>query len=253
MPLPAISAGQGAVLGAGISALGSLFGSDGSESNMNKYAMTHGIRFRVKDAVKAGIHPLYALGATTPSPVQQIGGGDKRVERAAAAIGQGVQQYAQATDKDYQAAQINALNASATRDEAAAAESLSRIARTNQSANVSQDGALMTDLGDGPVNVRPVEQKTTQPGDMSTQAGKHAFFKRYNIGGVSVWGPASEEPAEAFENVGGIIVSIPKNVIELGKWAWKPYARLIARKLKEGKLKVKGKPNIKHKLPERWR
>lgn len=54
-------------------ALGVLSGSDEARRNRNMQmdAMTQGIRWKVADAKAAGIHPLYALGASTsmPSPV----------------------------------------------------------------------------------------------------------------------------------------------------------------------------------------
>lgn len=61
------------------SALGGLFGSSEASKNrkMQKEFAQNGIRWRVQDAQKAGIHPLYALGAqVTPfSPVQVGDGG----------------------------------------------------------------------------------------------------------------------------------------------------------------------------------
>lgn len=63
----------GSLIGAGASLLGGLFGSNSAEkanrANLaaQKEFAQHGIRWRVADAKAAGLHPLYALGAQTPS------------------------------------------------------------------------------------------------------------------------------------------------------------------------------------------
>lgn len=57
----------------------------------------NGIRWKVEDAKKAGIHPLYALGASTSSfsPVQGYGG-DYGVGDALSSFGQGIDRAVQA-------------------------------------------------------------------------------------------------------------------------------------------------------------
>lgn len=70
----------GALLGAGASLIGGFLGREGArEANAANLAMaernialqrefaTHGVRWKVADAQKAGVHPLYALGASTTS------------------------------------------------------------------------------------------------------------------------------------------------------------------------------------------
>lgn len=63
----------GALLSAGSSLLGGLLGKSAADKDrkLQKKAMTEGIQMRVADAQKAGVHPIYALGAPTfsPSPV----------------------------------------------------------------------------------------------------------------------------------------------------------------------------------------
>lgn len=72
----------GNFLGSLASIGGKIFDSQNARSQANKerdrqhmYA-TSGIQMRVKDAQKAGIHPLYALGASTYSPSTVVGGTD---------------------------------------------------------------------------------------------------------------------------------------------------------------------------------
>lgn len=59
-----------------------------------------GIRWRVKDAQEAGIHPLYAMGASipgyTPSPAR-LGGGDASMGNALASAGQDIGRAISAT------------------------------------------------------------------------------------------------------------------------------------------------------------
>lgn len=69
----------GALISGAGSLLGNLFGSSqaAKQAKMQKEFAQNGIRWRVEDAKKAGIHPLYALGApVTPySPVSVGDGG----------------------------------------------------------------------------------------------------------------------------------------------------------------------------------
>lgn len=94
-------------LGGAIGAVGSLIGggisSSQSRANANlnysaqKEFAQNGIRWRVEDAKRAGIHPLYALGANTASfsPVQGYGG-DYGVSDAFANFGQGIDRAVEA-------------------------------------------------------------------------------------------------------------------------------------------------------------
>jgi hypothetical protein len=64
----------GNLIGAGASLLGGLIGRQSNEAQMEanralqREFATSGIQWKVEDAKKAGIHPLYALGAPTMSP-----------------------------------------------------------------------------------------------------------------------------------------------------------------------------------------
>lgn len=83
---PIISAGSN-ILG-GIA--GSIFGDDAADeqAQMQKDQLHHGIEYRVKDAIRAGIHPLYALGANVQS-YQPVSVGDS-LGPALAAAGQDI-------------------------------------------------------------------------------------------------------------------------------------------------------------------
>lgn len=73
----------GALIGAGASIASSLFGSSSASKARKQEAQTqrefaqNGIQWKVEDAKKAGIHPVYALGANTVSYApQSVGGSD---------------------------------------------------------------------------------------------------------------------------------------------------------------------------------
>lgn len=93
--------GLGSIVSGAIGAAGSLLGGKMASQNQEKMAQLNyehqkefaqnGIRWKVSDAKAAGIHPLYALGASTSSysPVSGYGG-DFGAGEAAAQFGQGI-------------------------------------------------------------------------------------------------------------------------------------------------------------------
>lgn len=152
---PATLTGIGSVL-SGIGSVGSLFGG-GSKSglraqeNINAQNMQlqrefaqNGIRWRVEDAKRAGIHPLYALGAQLPtySPSTFIPGdygGRKDYGGALRGLGDAASQFARSIDAtrtpdEFVAARLNDL----TLQRAELENDLlrSQIARLNQSPTV---------------------------------------------------------------------------------------------------------------------
>lgn len=93
----------GAAIGAGASLLGSWFSSKSAEENresqermaaqniaLQKEFAQSGVQWKVQDALKAGVHPLAALGAQTVgfSPVQVGGFGDTSMGKGLAEAGQ---------------------------------------------------------------------------------------------------------------------------------------------------------------------
>jgi len=84
----------GALIGAGTSLLGGLLGKKSAEKQakqnikIQKQFAQEGIQWKVKDAEKAGVHPLYALGAQTHS-FSPVSVGDP-LPGAIADMGQGI-------------------------------------------------------------------------------------------------------------------------------------------------------------------
>src|SRR5262245_6914522 len=114
------------VLAAGIAAAsqiaGGIMGSENTrkltheQMDMQREFAQHGIQWKVEDAKRAGIHPLYALGASTssPSPVH-VQGGDYGISAA----GQDVSRAIMASqDADDRKATVAAAAAAAARAEA---------------------------------------------------------------------------------------------------------------------------------------
>lgn len=99
--------GLGSAIGSAIGAVGSIAGGligannaqavAGMNYEAQKEFAQNGIRWKVEDAKRAGIHPLYALGASTQgfSPVSGYGG-DYGISDAAAHMGQGFERAQQA-------------------------------------------------------------------------------------------------------------------------------------------------------------
>lgn len=82
----------GSLIGAGTSLLGGLMSSNEAKKNrkLQKEAMYNGIQIKVADAEKAGIHPLYALGASTFSPTPIMSGMPEAVGNAGQDISRAV-------------------------------------------------------------------------------------------------------------------------------------------------------------------
>lgn len=115
---------------AGISAAGNLLGgflSDKATGSMNRENLAlgreqmamqrefaqHGLRWKVEDAKRAGIHPLYAVGAPaqSPSPVSVTQQPKTGVAEGLAAAGQNISRAVQATMSERERLQNDLLKA----------------------------------------------------------------------------------------------------------------------------------------------
>lgn len=103
---------------------------------MQEKFASQGIRMRVEDAKAAGLHPLFALGASVPgySPsAQPLFNGAELGQN----IGRAASQFSQ-DERELRAAQLRAINAGAMKDEALAAAAASEMARNAQEQYVSR-------------------------------------------------------------------------------------------------------------------
>lgn len=213
--------GSGGFLGAGLSALGSLFGrredrkaqEDANAQNVayQREFAQHGVSWRVEDAKRAGLHPLFALGgsgaAFSPS-VQPVMTG-QNLSRAAQAVGDFIGQ------REIMAAQLDAMKAAAAKDYAMAAAADSETARMRQSqvVPVAQSfgvgdprHAMSSDLElDGQPNARlsagsPLPPVETLPGYLTSDV--KPGFSRFVVPGLGeILLPSASSMSEALESL----------------------------------------------------
>lgn len=157
------------------------------------------IQRRVADAEAAGVHPLFALGASVgTSPVMAIGGGSSAGQSQGGGSGMDIPDRmaieSHRAGLEESAARVRLYDAQAA-DFVAQAAKASRIGRDLQNANVQQDKVkLMAD-----------QMTSAQSRDPSVSAGRqHPAYREYVITpyGLKMDLPYSEEgPSEALENV----------------------------------------------------
>lgn len=179
--------------------------------NRQQKLLKNEISWRVYDAKKAGIHPLYALGhsGSAPPAMALIPGqseGGSNVARGLAATAGSVRD---ALDrKSAQAAQDRMLGvaelearAQATRDFAAAELAATRSAKLKQEANYGGAGRaaateIIKDPKHGIYESRAPEVSKAKPGNPSRSAGPPSPGSReYSIGGVTILGPYTADGA----------------------------------------------------------
>lgn len=165
-----------------LGSVGSLFKQGGDNSDYNK----HRIVKTVRDAKEAGIHPLYAMGAAGAySPGLGIG---PDYGAAASAMGRTLQEMAPSErakavvdDGGLRAAQIRSLNASADRDDAAAAASRTSSILQLLGANsngLTRGGTMLNGFGQS--EMVPSQITYARPGDPAVEAGPaHPGGKEY--------------------------------------------------------------------------
>lgn len=202
MPDPIVT---GSLITAGGSLLGGALGSSSASKAANKdyrrqkEFAKNSIRWKVEDAKRAGLHPLFALGGGASfSPSIQTGSTDlgSGIGEAAAALGRGYER-SQAPKPGTPVGQLGAqsIKESQSRilqNEAQAALALSQAKRMEAQTNYSQDGALFS--GGGTTGVPPEmvpknrvtpkapDQRSRAPGDNARQAGKNPTWQRYQYG-----------------------------------------------------------------------
>ncbi len=163
------------------------------------------IQNRVRDAEKAGIHPIFAMGASVgSSPTAHVPGGSAAAEGLMRA-GRNITARAQTAIENARAdkmvdAQAQAALGSAARDEALAQETLSNLARSKQNVGViGSDVIGIQATPEGVIEKIPSERKTLNPKLKGTQAGVAASTMQVRMpNGEIINAPASDEVAEAF-------------------------------------------------------
>jgi hypothetical protein len=138
-----------------------------------------GIRWRVADAKKAGIHPLYAIGANTPtfSPsVQSVGDsgaglGSQAVGRAIAATG-GALQHNKSYQKAVEGLTIRRMELENTKLASDIAVARQGALTAGPLANTHGNPLLLEGQPmSGAVTTKPMQRESARPGNLSQEAG----------------------------------------------------------------------------------
>lgn len=213
----------GDLLGLGGDLVGAYLGSKSASAdrNLTESLSKNRITNTVIDAKRAGIHPLYALAASSGgSPVFNTGN----------AIGDGI---AKATNRiagaGQRATQKTALDASATKDIAIASAENAQAALYRQEFDSRHRASLgvipendlpgIKSTPKGTVEIQPNPQITTQPDNKSIAAGTHPFWQEFDIApGIKAIAPRADNPAESLEGLGALVSSI------LGTSVWWTYS-----------------------------
>lgn len=185
---------------------------------LQKEFAQHGVAWKVQDAIEAGVHPLFALGASTsqfaPSPVIPMDGGRGGAGRA---MGQAIRQVG-ATAEQYFAQQnlLKMQEATVEKDQAIADYYRSEAARNRQIpatkfpdavVHSSYEGGMPT--ADSPTfhDVTKVQASPTysrSSSDPQVAAGSAPFWRAFQLRkeGLMIDLPYSEEgPSESLQDL----------------------------------------------------
>lgn len=165
------------------------------------------IERRVRDAKRAGVHPLFALGASvSSSPAYQMGDGGTNFDaggigRSLARVASGRQQEDDAMSRETHEAALEESRARARMYNSQADDFTAQALAASGQARMTQNANVQQDLW----KVQPDAMTSAQSRDPSVSAGRaHPAFREYIVSksGLSMDLPYSDEgPGEALENV----------------------------------------------------
>lgn len=207
----------GSLISAGSSLLGGLFGKS-SADKANKFAKDSAqksIQWRVADAKKAGVSPIYALGA----PTMSVGGmiGESPLGNALSDMGQNIGRAVNATTSsqgrfDEQLRQLQLKRASLENDLLA-----SQIANLNQAGRMPAapgTGSIIPGQGDVPLIEAKPPSRTSH---FVTPTGK--VVKTYALPDAQVY---QDRYGEVAENIYGVRNWLYDNFPEVMKFMQRP-------------------------------
>lgn len=126
-----------------------------------------GIRWRVADAKKAGVHPLFALGASIGSPMPSTG---SSAADGLATIGDAASRYGA---RSHARQLVQRQEARADREAASAA----RVNDTQAMLNVARAKSLEAELRNNPANLHAIETRMLDPSHGThPDTGRLAWF-----------------------------------------------------------------------------
>lgn len=214
----------GALIGAGSSILGGLMGRDSASSqqrraiDLQREFAQHGIQWKVEDAQRAGVHPVYALGASTSGPSIPVM--EDPLGRSISEAGQSIARSVAAQESPEQRAQrhvaLQLANATYAKDMAQADYYASLASRARQEARAAPgmpaaDPNLFVDpaaaaqviggAGANRVKLQPSEVTSYAGSDDSVAAGRDVLWKKFKVGGRDWYLPNASSAGEALESV----------------------------------------------------
>lgn len=208
---------------------GSLLSNASSRSNnrWQKDWAKNRIRYTVEDARRAGVHPLFALGASTSGSPALI---QDDYSAVPSAVGRDRNQK---IAREIAASEVERNKAAATKDLAIAQATAAEQQRLMNAASndayqifsdVVQNGgpskAIRTDQG--VVEVNPAETVTRQPGNVETEAGSQPFWTVVDTDAGKIRIP-SQQVTEVLDSVGGMAIT-GYNLYKAGKAKKKAFA-----------------------------
>lgn len=161
MPTPAELAAAGSIA-QGLGAIGSAFGG-GSDQKIDYRGAKKGIRWRVRDAKAAGIHPLYALGAPGVGAGILKGQGPSGAQKAGDAL-QGLGRTATNYSQAAQAKAFNEANIQKVKAETDFINEQMEASRQHREAQNAHQGPAETSPAlYGPYNKMPSKKWVVNP------------------------------------------------------------------------------------------
>lgn len=204
-----------------------------------------GIRWKVQDARAAGLHPLYAIGASGAaySPTtyndsmgpaiaqageygaraiqgqvqrndrKQAAHLDRQIQRDQIILGQ--QRLQSQIRVDETQAQLNqALAAQALRQPSSGMGGTAALSPSGAVVDTrTAEGQAQISAAEGHVQLVPTEQQSYMPGHPESVAGLHSMFRKHRVftipgvGSLDTYILNADTPAEAFEGIGATALS----------------------------------------------
>lgn len=207
---PAIQAGA-SLLGGALSNSANKGMTRRQEQLQREFAQ-HGVRWRVEDAKAAGLHPLYALGAQTPSysPTIVPDSMGPAVAEAGQNIGRAISAQQTQAEKVATGLQLKLLESQIGETDARKDYYRSLAHTGNQPGTQSfpyvDDGSSVqlesSPMPQGQVTVKAPEVFQESLGQDGVVAGMPPGYRKFNMGGFPVYLPTSSgDPAEALESI----------------------------------------------------
>lgn len=184
-----------------------------------------GIRWKVADAKKAGLHPLSVLGSQGASyqPVGTYSDSSNNVSdilNSGQSINRSLRAQQTPIEKQISLANLDNLKATTEKDQAIAGYYTALAAKARN----DDVGAKAFPYGSNPGNdltiMKPDEVTRARPEDRSVTAGDHPFWMRQEVSpGTFIEVPRADNPSESLESGGAVVATMlnPYNWKVLGK------------------------------------